>query len=109
MLYSTTISYIGWSKNNENSAHINNTLFVTLLLLLLLLLIVIYDCDGKYVQGNDKSGLLCWSYLLNLLSRLFQSVPPRINTTQLFQAYTYDWVMLLIVPYDGIMKVQGYR
>jgi len=76
MLYSTTISYIGWSKNNENSAHINNTLFVTLLLLLLLLLIVIYDCDGTYVQGND---------LLNLLSCPFQSVPTRINTTQLFQ------------------------
>ena len=40
------------------------------------MLIVIYDCDGMYVQGND---------LLNLLSCPFQSVPTRINTTQLFQ------------------------
>ena len=109
--YSTTIKYSQLS-NNENSAQINNKLFVTLLLLLLLLLFVIYDCDGTYIQGNDISGLVCWSkmvsiYLLNLLSCPFQSVPLRITTTQLFQTYTYDWVMLLIALYDCIIMVQG--
>ena len=111
MLYSTTINYSEWS-NNENSAQNNNTLFVTLLLLLLLLLIVIYNCDGTYVEGNDNSGLVCWSimvsiYLLNLLSCPCQSVPTRIITTHFFQAYTYNWVMILIVLYDGIMIEQS--
>ena len=42
-------------------------------------------------------------YLLNLLSCPCSSVPPRIFTTLLFQAYTYIRVMLLIVLYDGVM------
>ena len=41
------------------------------------------------------------TYLLNLLSCPYPSTPPRIITTLLFQAYTYSWVMLLIVLYDG--------
>ena len=31
------------------------------------------------------------------------SVPPRIVTTLLFQAYTIKWVIVLIVLYAGIM------
>jgi len=100
----------GRKNNNENNAQIINTLFVTLLLLLLLLLIVIYDCDVTYEETNN-SGLVCWSmmvsiYLLNLLSCLCPSILLRKTTTLLFQAYTYDWMMLLIVLYDGIMMVQ---
>jgi len=41
------------------------------------------------------------TYLLNLLSCPYPSTPPRIITALLFQAYTYSWMMLLIVLYDG--------
>ena len=45
-------------------------------------------------------------YLLNLMSCPYPSVFPRIITTLLFQAYTYNWVMLLIVSYDSVMLVR---
>ena len=54
---------------------------------------------------DDDDGGLSTS-LLNLLPCLCLSVPPRIITTLLFQVYTYNWVMLLIVLYDGGMLVQ---
>jgi len=54
---------------------------------------------------DDDDGGLSTS-LLNLLSCMCTSVPPRIITTLLFQVYTYSWVMLLIVSYDGVMLVQ---
>jgi len=74
-------------------------LFASLLLVLLLLLIGIYDCVGVY----DEAIIMDWyvgqwcfvmpTYLVNLLSCPCPcpSVPPTI------QAWTYDWVMLLIV------------
>ena len=44
----------------------------------------------------------------NLLSCpcLCPSVPTRIISTLLFQAYTINWVILLIVLYDGIVLVR---
>jgi len=44
--------------------------------------------------------------LLNLLSCPCPSVSPRIITTLLFQAYTYIWVMLLLVLYNGAVLVR---
>jgi len=63
-------------------------LFVTLFLLLLLLLIVIWLC--WYVRRIDDDALICWKMatsLLNWLSRLCPSVPPRIITILLYQVY----------------------
>ena len=91
-----------WSKY-ENCTTINNALFASLIFVLLLLLIVIYDCDGMY---NETIIMDCMPtyMLLNLLSCPYPSVPPRIFTTLLFQAYImYSWVMLLIVLYEGVM------
>ena len=57
------------------------------------------------MSDNDDGGLL--TSLLNLLSRPSPSFLPQIIiTTQLFQAYTYSLVMLLIVLYDGIVLVR---
>ena len=53
---------------------------------------------------NDDGGFS--TYLLNLLACMCPSFPPRIITTVLFPAYTYDWVMLLIVLYDDVMSVR---
>jgi len=77
-------------------------------------LIVIYDCVGTY----DKTIIMDWyvvgqwwwivsTCLLNLLSFPCPPFLPRIIiTTLLCQAYTYSWVMLLIVVYEGVMLVQ---
>ena len=46
------------------------------------------------------------TYLMNVLSCPCLSGSPRIITTILFKAYTYNWVILLIVLFDGIMLVQ---
>ena len=62
------------------SVHHLISLFVSLLLLLfllLLLLIVIYDKVGTY----NENIIMDWGLV----------------------SYTYDWMMLLIVLYDGIM------
>ena len=83
-------------------------LFASLLLVLLLLLIVIYDCVGVY----DETIIMDWyvgqwwcfvmpTYMVNSLSCpcLCPSVSPTI------QAWTYDWAMLLIILYGGVMFV----
>ena len=94
-----TINYILYGRTMGTVQKLI-TLFVTLLLLLLLLLIVMYDCVGAYDETIIM--LVCWLimmsiYLLNLLSCPCSSVPPRIFTTLLSQAYMYIRVMLLIV------------
>ena len=56
-------------------------------------------------MDNDDGGFS--TYLLDLLTGMCpSSIPPRIITTVLFPAYTYDWVMLLIVLYDDAMSVR---
>ena len=52
---------------------------------------------------NDDVNLLV-EFVVTSVSE--PSVPPRIFTTLLFQAKTYNWVMLLIVLYDGDMLVR---
>ena len=85
-------------------------LFASLLLVLLLLLIVIYDCVGVY----EETIIMDWyvgqwwcfvmpTYLMNLLS--CPCLCPCPSVPQTIQAWTYDWVMLLIVLYDGVMLV----
>ena len=69
-------------------------------------LIVIYDCVGTYNETIIMVGMS--TSFLNSLSHPCPcpSVPPRIFTTLIFQVYTYDWVMLLIIlSYDGVMLV----
>ena len=53
---------------------------------------------------NDDGGFS--TYLWNLLACMCPSVPPRIVTTVLSPAYTYDWAMLLIVLYDDVMSAR---
>ena len=111
MLYSSTINCILYGRTMRLVQQLI-TLFASLLLLLLLLLIVIYDSVGTYDETiimNWYVGQWWWimsTYLLNLLSCPYPSTPPRIITTLLFQAYTYSWVMLLIVLYDGAVLVR---
>ena len=53
--------------------------------------------------------MICWmmsTSLLNLMSCPCPSIPSKIFTTLLFQAYTYSMVILLIVLYDGVMLVR---
>ena len=91
------------------TVHKSIPLFATLFLLLLLLLIVIYDCVGTYNKTiiiNWYVGQWWWimsTCLLKLLSFPYPPFLPRIIiTTLLSQAYTYSWVMLLIVLYDYV-------
>ena len=56
------------------------------------------------MMEDDDGGLS--TSLLNLLSCPCVSVPPREITTLLFQVYTCNWVMLLIVLYGGVMLVR---
>ena len=44
--------------------------------------------------------------MMCILSCPCPSVPTRITTTLLFPAYTINWVILLIVLYDGIILVR---
>ena len=106
MSFSHTISYILFGRKMR-TVHQSIILFAFLLLVLLLVLIVIYDCDGAYDE-TDSIIMDCMSTdMLNLLSCRgpCQSIPPRIFTTLLFKAYTYNWVMLLIVLCEGVMFV----
>ena len=68
-------------------------------------LIVIYDCVGTY---NETIIMVSMSTsFLNSLSYPCPSFLRQIiTTTQLFQAYMYSWMMLLIVLYDGIVLVR---
>ena len=70
------------------------------------------DCVGTYdktkiivgMLDNDDGGLS--TSLLNLLSCPCQSVPTWIIITLFFEVYIYNWVMLLIVLYDGVILVR---
>ena len=104
------LSYNVWS-NDENSTTINSTLCLSPSCSSAVVDCYIWLC--WCVRRNNHNGFVCWWMmmsisLLNLLSCPCPcpSVPPRIFTTLLFQAYTYIRVMLLIVLYDGVMLVR---
>ena len=79
-------------------------LFASFLPLLLLLLIVIYVDVGIYDETIIMDWVLvCWWWCI--LPCSCPSIPTRKITTLLFLVYTINWVILLIVLYDGIMLV----
>ena len=96
-VYSPTISYILYGRRTMKSVHHLIALFASifpllfLFLFLLLLLFVIYD-------GVMICILLCPC----------PSVPTSIITTLFYKAYTFNYVILLIVLYDSIMLVRMY-
>jgi len=75
----------------------------------LLVVVSIDDCWFLYVYLHISTirwyywGLVCWWWCI--LPCSCPSIPIRKITTLLFLAYTINWVILLIVLYDGIMLV----
>ena len=97
--------YNVWS-NDENSTTVNSTLCLSPSCSSGVVDCYIWLC--WCVRRNDYNVLICWmmsTSLLNLLLCPCSSVPTRIITTLLFQAYKYSMVMLLIVLYGGDILV----
>jgi len=78
-----------------------------------ILLIVLYDgtmlellpCHWQWYRYHYCMAAGCDELCIRMI--IISSVPTRIITTLLlFQAYTINWVILLIVKYDGIMLVR---